>query len=134
MVTAYDVDANSLIGKTAEKLKRMKMEKPSFVGLVKTGPHCKRPPEQDTFWHVRCASILRQAYVNDSIGTRRLARHYGGSKRRGVRPERHSSSGGSTIRRAMQQLETAGLLMKGKTGRKLTAKGRALLDSVAKEL
>jgi small subunit ribosomal protein S19e len=134
MVTAYDADANSLIGKTAEKLKSMKLESPAFVGLVKTGSHNSRPPEQDDFWYFRCASILRQAYMRETIGTRRLARHYGGSKRRGVRPEHRAPSGGSTIRKAIQQLEGAGLLVKEKTGRKLSAKGRALLDGVAKEL
>jgi small subunit ribosomal protein S19e len=133
MVTAYDVEANKLIAKAAEKLKEMKIEKPAFVGLVKTGAHAQRPPQDEDFWYVRCASILRQAYVNDAVGINRLRRHYGGKKSRGVRPAKHSPSGGSTIRKAMQQLEKAGLLAKQKTGRVLTAKGRKLLDMAAKE-
>ncbi len=135
MVTALDVDTNRLMESVANKLKAMKLEKPAFVGLVKTGSQKDRPPEQADFWYVRCASIMRHAYVRGAVGTNRLRRHYGGRKIRGVRPEHHRPSGGSTIRKAMQQLEKAGLLAKQKTGgRKLTAKGQALLDKAAKEV
>jgi len=135
MVTALDVDTNKLLERAAEKLKGMKLEKPAFVGIVKTGMHAQRPPEQPDFFFVRCASILRQAYSKDTVGTGRLRRHYGGRKSRGVKPQRHAPAGGSTIRKAMQQLEKAGLLAKQKTGgRKLTAKGRALLDRAAKDV
>ncbi len=133
MVTAYDVEANKLIEKAAEKLKDMQLTKPAFVGLVKTGAHASRPPQQENFWYIRCASILRQAYITDAVGSNRLRRHYGGKKRRGVRPARHAPAGGSTIRKAMQELEKAGLLAKQKIGRVLTPKGRKFLDSVAKE-
>lgn len=133
MVTVYDVEPNKLISSAAKKLKDMNIEKPQFVGLVKTGSHAQRPPSEEDFWYVRCASILRQAYVNNIIGVQRLRRHYGGRKRRGVKPQKHAPAGGSTIRKAMQELEKAGLLKKEKEGRMLTPKGRALLDGVAKE-
>ena len=133
MVTAFDVEPNKLIEKTAHKLKEMKLQKPAFVGLVKSGAHAQRPPQSPEFWFFRCASILRQAYVNQVIGTNRLRRHYGGRKRSGVKPEHHKPSGGSTIRKAMQALERAGLLVKNKAGRSLSAKGRKLVDSAAKE-
>jgi small subunit ribosomal protein S19e len=134
MVTALDVDANDLIGNVAVKLKEMKIKKPAFVGLVKTGPQAERPPEQEDFWYLRCASVLRQAYVKDNIGTNRLRSHYGGAKNRGVRPEKHVKAGGSTIRKAMQELEKAGLLKKEKVGRSLSPAGRKLLDASAKEV
>ena len=133
MVTAYDVEPNKLIENTAQRLKEMKIAKPDFVGLVKTGPHAERPPASGDFWYFRCASILRQAYVNDQIGVQKLRKHYGGKRRGKVRPEKHVSAGGSTIRKAMQELEKSGLLAKGKKGRELTPKGRAFLDKVAKE-
>ncbi|VVC02817.1 30S ribosomal protein S19e [Candidatus Bilamarchaeum dharawalense] len=133
MVTIFDVDANRLIEKTAEKLKELKIHKPSYVGLVKSGAHAARPPQTDNFWYLRCASILRQFYVNGTVGVQRLRRHYGGKKRRGVRPGRHMPAGGSTIRKAMQELEKAGLLTKEKSGRILSPKGRKLLDVSAKE-
>ncbi|NYZ77716.1 30S ribosomal protein S19e [Candidatus Micrarchaeota archaeon] len=134
MVTAYDVETNRLIAKVAERLKDAKIAKPAFVGLVKSGAHCSRPPEQDDFWYARCASILWQAYARTKVGTGRLRRHYGGRKRRGVRPERQMRAGGSTIRKAMQELEKAGFMAKEKVGRSLTAKGRKLLDNAAKEV
>lgn len=133
MVTAFDVEPNKLIGKTAEKLKGMKLAKPAFVGLVKSGAHASRPPEHEDFWYLRCASVLRQIYVNGTVGTQRLRRHYGGRKRRGVKPERHMPAGGSTIRKAIQELEKAGLLLKGKSGRTISPRGRKLLDEAAKE-
>ena len=132
MITALDVDSNKLIEKLAEKLGEIK--KPIFVGIVKTGSHNQRPPEQENFWQIRCASLLRHIYVNDHVGTNRLRRHYGGRRKRGVKPERHRSAGGSTIRKALQGLESAGYLIKTKQGRKLTAKGRKLLDQTAKEI
>ncbi|MEM3625467.1 MAG: 30S ribosomal protein S19e [Candidatus Bilamarchaeaceae archaeon] len=134
MVTALDVDANALIGKVAEKLKGMNIKKPEFVGIVKSGAHAERPPEQSDFWYIRCASILRQAYVRGVIGTNRLRTHYGGRKNRGVKPQAHRKAGGSTIRKAMQELEKAGLLKKEKFGRSLSPAGRKLLDNAAKEV
>lgn len=132
MVTVFDVDANKLIAKAAEKLKDT-VPQPAFVGLVKSGAHVERPPMQEDFWYVRCASILRQFYLNGTVGTQRLRRHYGGRKRFGVKPAHHVPAGGSTIRKAMQGLEKAGLLTKGKKGRTLSPKGRALMDQSAKE-
>jgi len=133
MVTVYDVEANKLIAKTADKLKGMKIAKPAFVGIVKSGAHAVRPPQTPDFWYFRCASILRQAYIGNKVGVQRLRRHYGGRKNRGVKPDAHMPAGGSTIRKAMQELEKAGLLAKEKVGRVLTAKGRKLLDQAAKE-
>lgn len=133
MVSALDIEAGTLIHRVAEKLKDMKLPKPAFVGLVKSGSHAERPPEQADFWYMRCASILRQAYARDGVGTRRLRRHYGGKRKHRVTPEHTQPSGGSTIRKAMQALEKQGLLEKTKNGRRLTKSGRQLLDSTGKE-
>ena len=135
MVSALDVEPNKLIAKTAEKLKHMKIPKPAFVGIVKSGSHAERPPEQEDFWFLRCASIMRHAYINNVVGTNRLRRHYGGRKSKGVKPQHHCVAGGSTIRKAMQLLEKAGLMLKSEHGgRRLSPKGRALLDNAAREV
>ena len=134
MVRTFDVGANALIAKVAGKLKGMGIEKPAFVGIVKSGAHAERPPESPDFWFIRCASLMRQAYVNDAVGIHRMRRHYGGSKDRGVRPSHHVPAGGSTIRKAFQALEGAGLMEKSAKGRKLTAKGKSLMDKSAGEL
>lgn len=134
MVTALDIDTNALISKVADKLKTMNINKPAFIGLVKSGSHRERPPEQEDFWYIRCASILRKAYLKGKIGTNRLRTHYGGRKSRGVKPQIHRKAGGSTIRKAIQELEKVGLLKKEKVGRTLTPAGRKLLDTAAKEI
>ncbi|MGB9719812.1 MAG: 30S ribosomal protein S19e [Candidatus Anstonellales archaeon] len=135
MVTALDVSPNKLIKNVAAKLEKEGLEKPKFVGYVKTGCHAERPPEQENFWYIRLASILRQAYVRGRIGVNRLRRHYGGRKSHTVRPEHFRPAGGNTIRKGMQALEKAGYLAKSPDGkgRVLTAKGRRLLDNAAKE-
>jgi ribosomal protein S19E (S16A) len=51
-----------------------------------------------------------------------------------VRPEKHRKAGGNMIRKGMQALEKAGLLVKKKVGRYITPKGQQLLDSCAKEI
>ena len=134
MVTVYDVDALALVRKTAEKLEEINMKAPEWVGNVKSGPHRQRLPQEDNFWHMRCASILRKAYIGSPIGVSRLRTHYGGRVQRGVRPEKHKRSGGNMIRKAMQSMEKAGFLLKLKVGREITGKGKALLDSAAKEV
>ena len=134
MVTVYDVEPNKLIEITAKKLKEeYKLKKPEFVGIVKSGAHRERPPEQEDFWYIRCASILRKLYIKGNAGVRKLAHEYGGRKKRGVKPEKHYPAGRSTIRKAMQELERVGLLVKEGKGRKLSAKGRSFLDSMAKQ-
>jgi len=134
MVSCLDVDPNKLIGNVAKKLEELGIEKPVFVGIAKTGAHAQRPPSQENFWYLRCASVMRQIYINSNVGTNRLRRHYGGRKTRGVKPERHYPAGGSTIRKAMQSLEKAGLVKKDKKGRILSPNGRKLLDQTAKEI
>lgn len=134
MVSALDVEAGRLIGRVAHKLQEMKIPSPAWAGMVKSGSHAERPPEQPDFWYVRCASVLRQAYVRGKVGTHRLQRHYGGRKRHTVSPAHARPAGGSLIRKAMQTLEKHGLLHKTAQGRTLTPQGRKLLDSMAREV
>ncbi|MFA5108881.1 MAG: 30S ribosomal protein S19e [Candidatus Micrarchaeia archaeon] len=134
MVTAYDVDALKLVKMTAQELEKMNIPAPKWVGTVKSGPHRQRLPQDEKFWYIRCASILRKAYIGSVVGVSSLRTHYGGRKARGVRPEKHRRAGGNLIRKGMQALEKAGLMQKAKVGRELSAKGRKLLDGVAKEI
>ena len=77
--------------------------------------------------------MLRNTYVHGNVGVGKLRLHYGGKKIRGVRPERKRKAGGSIIRKGFQALEKAGLVVKKKTGREISAAGKKLLDSAAKE-
>jgi small subunit ribosomal protein S19e len=65
----------------------------------------------------------------------KLRADYGGRKSRGVKPHHASKSGGSVIRKAIQQLETAGYIEMVKArGRRMTPAGRKLLKEVAEEV
>lgn len=134
MVTVYDVTPNKLVAKVAEKLKAMNIAQPAYIGTVKSGAHAERMPQQKNFWYVRLAAILRNTYVHGNVGVGKLRTHFGGKKTRGVRPERKRKAGGSIIRKGMQALETAGLIVKKKKGREISAAGKKLLDASAKEV
>lgn len=134
MADVYGIEPNKLINEVAKKLEeRGEIVPPKFISYSKTGPHVEFGPENKKFWYVRCASILRQAYVNCGVSVGGLRVHYGGRKRHRVASAHHVDAGGSVIRKAMQQLEAAGLLKKGqKGGRIITNEGIKLLNSVAK--
>ncbi len=134
MVTAFDVEANRLIGAAAEKLKALNIKEPAYLPFVKSGPDKERRPTQKDFWYLRCAAVLRQAYTRGRVGVSSLRTHFGSRIKRGVRPEKHRRTGGSIIRDAFGELERAGLLEKKKDGRHISAKGKSFLDSVAREI
>jgi len=134
VVTALDVKAGKLIPKVAEKLKNEKMvAAPKWMAYAKTGSHVQRAPESADFWYMRCASLLRRLYVKGPIGVSRLREKYGGRKK-GPGVAHFRKAGGSVIRKALQQLETAGLVGKMQKGRAISKKGMALLDKTAKEV
>ena len=135
MVSVLEVPAEKLIERLKEELKKFeKIKPPLWAKIVKSGRHKERPPEQEDFWYIRAASILRRLYINGPIGVSRLRTYYGGRKERGVRPAKTYKASGSIIRKILQQLESEGLVTKEKKGRSLTAKGRSLLDKIAGEI
>lgn len=109
-------------------------EKPEWISFVKSGSHKIRPVNDEDFWYVRAASILRQIYVHKLVGVQRLRSRYGGRKNRGMKPSRFTKSGGKIIRTILQQAEAAGLIEKAKVGkrhgRQLTHKGKEFLESM----
>ncbi len=136
MVTVRDVAADKLIGSLKEKLKQVKEIQPKeWSYFVKSGVHRERPPEQEDFWYIRAASLLRRIYLDGSVGTERLRSYFGGRKRRGHKPARFRKASGNMIRKILQQLETAGLVEKvNRKGRKITSKGQKLLNNTAYEV
>ncbi len=138
MTTPFDVDANLLIERLAEKLRsdgNENIKPPEWAGYVKTGAQKEKLPVQKDWWYIRSAAVLRKLYVKGPLGVERLRAEYGGAKRRGCRPQKATKGSGAIIREILQQLESAGLVSKiEKEGRALTPKGKALLDSVAYEL
>lgn len=136
MVNALEVDPNRLIEAVAKKFQNEKtVTPPEWAFYVKTGVHADRPPVSQDWWYYRCAAVLRSVYKLGPIGTSKLRLKYGGRQNRGMRPERFRRGGGSIIRKALQQLEAAGLIQKSSSnkrkGREVTAKGKSLLDKEA---
>ena len=134
MVTVYDVDAQRLISKTAEKIKELGFEYPEWAKFVKTGAHKERPPQNKDWIYTRAAAILRQIYIKGPVGTERLRTKFGGRKNYGVTPEHKVKASGKIIRYCLQQLEKLELLEKTKEGRKISPKGMSLLDNTAFEV
>lgn len=133
-MTVYDVPATDLIMEVAKILKEEyhSISPPQGSRFWKTGIHRELPPMQDDWWYIRCAAILRKLYIYGPLGVSRLRTAFGGRHRRGVKPEHFAKGSGAIIRKALQQLEKAGLVEKvEKEGRQVTNKGRSLLDRTA---
>jgi len=135
--TPYDVPASTLVKKLAIHLKENvdQIAPPQWTPYVKTGSHATRRPENPEWWFIRCASLLRKIYLKGPIGIIRLRSEYGGRLDRGMRPEHVRKGGGAIIRKALQQLEAAGLVTPFKNrGRILTKEGRQLVDKLCTEI
>ncbi|MHB8568065.1 MAG: 30S ribosomal protein S19e [Nitrososphaerales archaeon] len=136
MPTVYDVPQDELISKLTDHLKHVsQVAPPSWTLFAKTGSHVQRQPIEKDWWYARCASLLRKIYIHGPVGLSQLARDYGGKKEIGYSVGHHRDAGGSAIRKAIQQLESAGLIAKqGHKGRVLTGKGVSLVDRTSTEI
>lgn len=137
MPLAQNVPADKLISAIAEYLKDnvKEVSPPEWSLYTKTGPQVSRVPSQTDFWYVRSASLLRRLYIDAPVGIERLRTIYGGRTKNGMKNEHFMKSGASYIRKALQQLESAGLVAKASTkGRTLTDKGTSTVDRIAYKL
>jgi len=135
--TVYDVPADKLIEKTAEYLREnIEDIRPlPWSVFVKTGSHLKHPPQNQDYWYIRSASILRKIYVNQFIGIERLRKEYGGRTSKGTVGKHKRRSGGAIIRNILKQLEKSELVVTvDKKGRKITDKGKSILDRLAMQV
>ena len=138
MVTIYDVPADALIEAVAARLED-RIDEPEWVEFAKSGAGKELPPEQEDFWYVRSASLLRKVAQNEPIGIERLATEYG-SKKRGsnryiVRPGENEGGSRKLIRASLQALEDEGLVTTAAgEGRRLSDDGEAFLTEVATEV
>lgn len=132
----YEMLSNEYNNKLAMALKEIpEFQIPDWAFFVKSGVAKVRPPQDSDFWFKRASSILRQIYTHKVVGVNRLKTRYGSRKNRGMKPEKFHRASGKIIRTILQQAEKAGLLEKfnergRRAGRKLTGKGRELLESV----
>lgn len=135
MTTPYEVRGDELINELKERLKKLKeIELPERFEYVKTSSGKERPPEQEDWWFIRSASILRKIYLKGPLGVSKLRREYSTRKNRGHQPEKTYKAGGAIIRNILQELEEAELIKKSEKGRKITPKGQSFLDNLSNEL
>jgi small subunit ribosomal protein S19e len=139
MTHIIEVNANELINKVAEELKKQKLVQPTeWSKFVKTSNHKERHPDNPDWWYHRSAAILRAIASLGPVGTEKLRTKYGGLKGRGHKPEHFYKASGSIIRKILQQLEKASLIKQAQVGnhkgRVLTPQGVSLLDKVAVQL
>ncbi len=130
------VDANQLIELLAKELHSIpQIKPPTWAPFVKTGAHKERPPARSDWWYVRTAAVLRTVARLGPVGTSKLRTKFGGKHSRGYKSERFARGSGSIIRKAMQQLEKAGLIKQAAKGvhkgRVITEKASAMLSTLA---
>ena len=133
------VNANELVNKAAEELKKQKLVEPvEWTRFVKTGHHKERIPDSKDWWYSRAAAILRSIAKLGPVGTQKLRTKYGGKKNRGHKPERFYKASGSIIRKILQQLEKSELVRQtekgNRKGRILTPKGTSFLDKISVQI
>ncbi|MEX2680869.1 MAG: 30S ribosomal protein S19e [Candidatus Sigynarchaeota archaeon] len=134
----YSVEPTALIKRLADKLRtypEVNVPREVKLGFWKTSCAKEFAPENDDFWFIRAASLLRRLALKKHIGVSRLRKEYGSRQRNGLRPARFRKASGKIIRRILQQLEKAGLVVIDKSaGRKLTGSGHSLVDKIAHEI
>ena len=135
MKSINEVSTHELIRETANDLMESKsIEKPQWADYVKTGVSKTRSPQDNNWWWVRAASILRTIQVEGPIGVEKLRKKYGGKQNRGRKPEKYRKAGGKIIRTILQQLDELGYTEKVKTGRRISPKGQSYLSKMIKKL
>jgi small subunit ribosomal protein S19e len=136
-MTPHDVPSSMFIDRLAKYLMENvdEVQPLPWAPFAKTGSHVEKQPQNPAWWYTRSASIMRKVYVHGPIGLENLRSDYGGRKNRGSKPNRAAKAGGSNIRKALKQLETAGLIQVNRpNGRIMTPKGRKLAQEVAGDL
>ncbi len=135
MAKVFDVPATDLIARLTEQLKKDKrITPPEWASYVKTGTHAEKIPQNKDWWYTRCASLVRKVYLHGPIGISDLKSYYGGRKRIGYNLDHHKDAGGAIIRKALQQLESAGYIEKKNRGRMVSNDGMKKVDRIATEL
>ena len=137
LTTPHDVPPQQFIDKLAKYLKENidQVQPATWAQVAKTGSHVEKQPQNPDWWYTRAASILRKIYSHEPVGLEKLRSDYGGRKGFRVSPNHASKAGGSNIRKILQQLEAAQLVqIVSPRGRRMTPKGRKLLQEVADDL
>ncbi len=120
--------------KLIEEISKIKeIEAPEWAAFVKTGSNKQRAPTQENWWQIRSAALLLKIRKFGPIGVNNLAKQYGGRKNRGHKTEKKVAGSRNIVRKCLQQLEKADLIVQnkeGKAGKVLSKKGAELIKKV----
>jgi len=130
------VEAERLIDRVAAYLKaNTPVKPPTWALFAKTSVAREEPPKNPDWWFIRAASILRRLYLKGPLGVSRMRKFYGGRHRPGMSPPYFARGSGAVVRKILQQLEGAGLVVTvPRKGRALTPAGVKVLEQAAKSL
>lgn len=136
MTNVYDVPAEKLLEKVAERLKSEgRLKPPAWAEFVKTGTHREKAPHSRDWWYYRVAAVMRKVYVDGPIWTSRLSSEFGGKRDKGSAPYRAVRGSRSIVRHSIHLLESLGYITVQKNkGRVVTPEGRSMLDNLAHEI
>jgi len=134
MTTLYDVPANKLIELTATKLKSdERFIPPEWASWVKTGMHREHPPQNDDWWYVRCAALLRRIAMDGPLARSDSARS---TEAKPTTRQNLSDLSREWLNNSKSDATTRerGFVKTTPKGREISSQGRSLLDKSAYEL
>ena len=131
--TVHDVPANKWVKAMAQQFKREgKLMVPTCTEHLKTSHGRERAPQNNDWYYVRCAAVLRHVYLRPGNGYGGLAKAFANKKNKGTLPEATVKAATGPLHWACKSLEGLKLIAKGKAhGRVLTREGRKRADTVA---
>ncbi|KAL1505801.1 hypothetical protein ABEB36_005278 [Hypothenemus hampei] len=135
-VTLKDVDQHKFVKAFAQFLKKTgKLRVPEWVDLVKTSRAKELAPYDPDWYYIRCAAVLRHAYIRSPLGVGSVMKIFGTRKRNGTKPSHFCRSAGNIARKSLQSLEALKLIEKSPDGgRHLTQQGRRDVDRIAAQI
>eukprot|EP00657_Telonema_sp_P-1_P003578 TRINITY_DN1849_c0_g1_i2.p2 TRINITY_DN1849_c0_g1~~TRINITY_DN1849_c0_g1_i2.p2 ORF type:complete len:173 (+),score=86.80 TRINITY_DN1849_c0_g1_i2:169-687(+) len=131
--TVRDVDTWRWVKTMAKHFKdEGKLFVPSCTEIVKTSHGRERAPQNNDWYYIRCAAVLRAIYLRPGTGYGGLAKRFSNKKNRGSRPEIYCKAATGLLHWCCRSLEGLKLLAKGKEqGRVITKAGRKRADTIA---
>ncbi|MCL4350127.1 MAG: 30S ribosomal protein S19e [Candidatus Thermoplasmatota archaeon] len=134
MVNVREIPGDVMVEELTTEFSSMENIKvPEWTLFQKAGMHREKSWSQEDWYYRRLASTLRKVYSKGNIGIEKLSTEYGGKKDGGSKPYHPARGSRAIIRHMFNELQELGLVEKGEKGRRVTAKGQAMLDRAAKK-
>ena len=131
--TVRDVNGWRFVKALARHFKQEgKLFVPRCTEIVKTSHGRERAPQNEDWYYIRCAAVLRALYLRPGQGYGGLSKRFGIKKNRGSQPEITTRGARGLLHWACRSLEGLKLVTKGKeSGHVVTKEGRKKADTIA---